>query len=193
MAFAPLRIKGTIGLCVPRRPSTLYQGFTTTASALSNQFPPRLKLDEKDITEKFIRGSGKGGQKINKTSSRVQLVHVPTGIMINCQDTRSRAQNRTLARRRLSERVEEHLKGSESRTAIKGEKAKKKSQSAAKKKRRKYRRLADEASSDEEDVELDEDDETASDKDETDLDIVAKETHVQQDLVQERTGALKKG
>ncbi len=66
----------------------------------------QLGLREEDLEEHFIRGSGKGGQKINKTSSCVQLVHAPTGIEIRCQKTRSQADNRYWARRELCERVE---------------------------------------------------------------------------------------
>lgn len=64
-----------------------------------------LDIREEDLIEKFILGSGKGGQKVNKTSSCVYLKHLPTGIEIKCQRDRSRAQNRFLARRELCERV----------------------------------------------------------------------------------------
>lgn len=67
----------------------------------------RLKITEADLIEKFILGSGSGGQKINKTSSCVYLKHLPTGIEIKCQRTRSRELNRTYARRELCERLEE--------------------------------------------------------------------------------------
>lgn len=66
----------------------------------------RLKIHSDDLIEKFILGSGKGGQKINKTSSCVYLKHIPTGIEIKCQQDRSREVNRYLARRELCERLE---------------------------------------------------------------------------------------
>jgi len=69
----------------------------------------QLGINEEDLVEKFILGSGKGGQKINKTSSCVYLKHIPTGIEIKCQQDRSRAMNRFLARRELCERLEEKL------------------------------------------------------------------------------------
>jgi len=50
-----------------------------------------------DVEEGFIRGSGKGGQKINKTSSCVCLRHGPTGIEVRCQRERSQVVNRELA------------------------------------------------------------------------------------------------
>jgi protein subunit release factor B len=66
----------------------------------------RLGIKEEDLIEKFILGSGSGGQKINKTSSCVYLKHVPTGIEIKCQRDRSRTMNRFLARRELCEKLE---------------------------------------------------------------------------------------
>ena len=71
----------------------------------------KLEIAEHDLEEHFIRGSGKGGQKINKTSSCVQLNHRPSGIEIRCQKTRSQADNRYWARRELCERVEEQVLG----------------------------------------------------------------------------------
>jgi protein subunit release factor B len=60
-----------------------------------------------DVEERFVRGSGPGGQKINKTSSTVQLRHRPTGIEVRCQGERSQAQNRTQAWLTLCARLEE--------------------------------------------------------------------------------------
>ena len=73
-----------------------------------------LGISETDLDEYFIRGSGKGGQKINKTSSCVQLVHRPSGIEIRCQQTRSQADNRYWARRELCDRIEENILGEKS-------------------------------------------------------------------------------
>lgn len=66
-----------------------------------------LSVQEEDLLEKFILGSGSGGQKINKTSSCVYLKHLPTGIEIKCQQERSRELNRHLARKELCNRLEE--------------------------------------------------------------------------------------
>lgn len=68
-----------------------------------------LGIKESDLEEKFILGSGKGGQKLHKTSSCVYLKHLPTKIAIKCQAERSRAFNRFLARRYLCERIEENV------------------------------------------------------------------------------------
>lgn len=75
----------------------------------------RLGILESDLLENFIRGSGKGGQKVNKTSSTVQLIHRPSGIEIRCQRERSQAMNRFYARRELCDRIEEKILGIESR------------------------------------------------------------------------------
>jgi protein subunit release factor B len=68
-----------------------------------------LGIKDDDLIEKFILGSGSGGQKINKTSSCVYLKHIPTGIEIKCQRERSREMNRFYARRDLCERLEEKI------------------------------------------------------------------------------------
>ena len=70
-----------------------------------------LHIREEDLLEKFILGSGRGGQKINKTSSCVYLRHGPTGVEIKCQRERSRSLNRLLARRELCDRIEERVLG----------------------------------------------------------------------------------
>ena len=67
----------------------------------------RLGLQERDLVERFIRGSGPGGQKINKTSSCVQLRHLPTGIEIKCQQGRSLLANRVKARDLICDLVEQ--------------------------------------------------------------------------------------
>jgi len=65
-----------------------------------------LGLLEDDLVERFVLGSGSGGQKINKTSSCVYLKHVPSGVEVSCQESRSREQNREIARQRLCEHFE---------------------------------------------------------------------------------------
>jgi len=100
-------------------------------------------LNKAEFTEAFLKGSGPGGQKINKTSSAVQLKHIPTGLVLKVQATRSRTQNRKIARQLLAERVEEIEKGRESRVAVVGEVKRKRKSSAVKKSKRKYRALAE--------------------------------------------------
>jgi protein subunit release factor B len=65
-----------------------------------------LGIHEKDIEEKFIRSSGSGGQKVNKTSTCVYLKHIPTGIEIKYMRERNQSLNRFLARRELAMRIQ---------------------------------------------------------------------------------------
>jgi protein subunit release factor B len=74
----------------------------------------RLGVKDDDLIEKFILGSGSGGQKINKTSSCVYLKHIPTGVEIKCQRERSREMNRYYARKELCERLEEQIENKKS-------------------------------------------------------------------------------
>jgi len=62
-------------------------------------------LFEEDINESFILGSGSGGQKINKTASTVRLSHGPSKLTVKCGRSRSREENRWLARRELAEKI----------------------------------------------------------------------------------------
>jgi len=70
-----------------------------------------LGIHESDIDESFVRSSGAGGQHVNKTSTCVQLVHRPSGISVKCQQDRSQAVNRYLARRLLTEKIQQQIHG----------------------------------------------------------------------------------
>ena len=67
----------------------------------------RLRVNEGDLVERFIRGSGPGGQKINKTSSCVQIKHLVSGIEIKCQKSRSLMANRITARSMICSIIDE--------------------------------------------------------------------------------------
>jgi protein subunit release factor B len=71
----------------------------------------KLGVVESDFEESFIRSSGPGGQKVNKSSSCVYLVHFPTGLAVKCQRERSQSLNRFLARRLLLDKIELRQKG----------------------------------------------------------------------------------
>ncbi len=71
-------------------------------------------IQKEDIEEKFIKGSGRGGQKVNKTSSAVFIRHIPTGISVKCGSDRSQHINRFLALRRLVDSIDNA--GSESKS-----------------------------------------------------------------------------
>lgn len=77
----------------------------------------RLKIFACDIEEKFIRGSGAGGQKINKTSSCVWLRHGPSGMEVKCQKHREREKNRISAYKLLIKKIETEKLGKESEEA----------------------------------------------------------------------------
>ncbi len=70
-----------------------------------------LNVKEGDIEEKFIRSSGPGGQKTNKTSSCVSLHHIPTEITVKYQKERTQSLNRFFARRILLDQIERKQKG----------------------------------------------------------------------------------
>ena len=75
----------------------------------------RLGVTEADLEEKFIRGGGPGGQKVNKTSSTVCLRHKPTGLEVKCSRERSQSMNRFLARRELCDKIAEKVSGEKSK------------------------------------------------------------------------------
>lgn len=120
--------------------------FTTTPRPRKKhvQLPPRPSVDDAEIKHTFVKGSGPGGQKINKTNSAAQVTHLATGIVVKSQATRSKSENFKIAKRILAEKVELLEKGGESRAAKVHDRARKKKASAEKKRRRKYRRLAGE-------------------------------------------------
>ena len=66
----------------------------------------KLEVSETDLDESFTRSSGPGGQNVNKVSTAVTLRHLPTGISVTVQDSRSQAVNRKLARERLLDAIE---------------------------------------------------------------------------------------
>lgn len=120
----------------------LIQPFTTCKTNAANQLPRRPSLADKDIQYTFIAGGGPGGQKINRTKSKAQLTHLPTGIVVTSQATRSGSQNYKIARQKLAEKIEYLEKGDESRLAKKHEKLMTKKRSREKKSKQKYRKLA---------------------------------------------------
>ncbi|EXJ86505.1 hypothetical protein A1O3_03456 [Capronia epimyces CBS 606.96] len=149
--------------------------FSTTARRHKKKrappLPPRPTLPDSEIHHSYLKGSGPGGQKINKTASAAQLTHIPTGIVVKCQATRSRSQNHTIAKRLLAEKVELLQKGDESRVSKVQERKSRKKRSAEKKRRRKYRSLeggeegATGRREDEEDMDDDDDDDDKKEED----------------------------
>lgn len=76
-----------------------------------------IKINPRDVKERFVRGSGHGGQKINKTSSCVELSHHRSGITVRVQEFREQHKNRLRAWKLLIEKLEEKMKGRESKRA----------------------------------------------------------------------------
>jgi protein subunit release factor B len=79
--------------------------------ALLEQRMNALGIRESDLEETFVRSGGAGGQKVNKSSSCVMLLHRPTGLRVKCQTTRHQAVNRYFARRLLLDKIERVQKG----------------------------------------------------------------------------------
>lgn len=130
----------------PRAASGTPPAWFTSAYTFSTQGSKKqpLNVPESDFDESFIRGRGPGGQAINKLSTCVALLHVPSGTRIVCQETRSRTQNRVIARRRMSRALEELLRGEGSVNGKKREKERKKKGNREKKARRRARERAEE-------------------------------------------------
>jgi len=102
-------------------------------------------LNESDIEESFVRGSGPGGQSINKTQNNVQLLHRPTGIRVSCQETRSLEQNRKTARRILLDKLDDIHSPGLSKSGMKKAKHLERERRRRKKAKRKARLRAGEA------------------------------------------------
>jgi len=85
-------------------------------------------LTEADLQEKFVRSSGPGGQKVNKTATCVLLKHIPTGLQVKMQKARTQRLNRYYSRKRLCEIIEDRELGSKSPAAVKAEKIRKQKQ-----------------------------------------------------------------
>ena len=70
-----------------------------------------LGIREDELDEQFVRSGGKGGQNVNKVATCVVLRHRPSGLQVKCQEARSQAMNRFLARRLLCEKLDAQRRG----------------------------------------------------------------------------------
>ena len=89
-------------------------GVTDRKAAELQQRMMQCKLCEKDIEEKFVRSSGPGGQKVNKSSTCVHITHHPSGLTVKMQESRTQILNRYYSRKRQCELLENKLHGRES-------------------------------------------------------------------------------
>lgn len=101
----------------------------------------KLNIRAEDIEEQFIRGSGHGGQKVNKTASTVRLKHIPTGIEVKCQRHRERERNRMSGYKLLINKIEEIKLGKDSEKAKKIHKLRKQKQRRSKRAKEKMLKL----------------------------------------------------
>ncbi|MFZ3090256.1 MAG: peptide chain release factor-like protein [Nitrospirota bacterium] len=121
-----------------------FSGVSPTKEKTLFESMGKLGIFEKDIIEKFIRSSGKGGQHVNKASTCVYLKHIPTGIEVKVMRERSQSLNRFLAWRLLTDKIEELIKGKESKRQqeiVKLRRQKRKRSKRAKEKMLKEKRL----------------------------------------------------
>ncbi len=96
-----------------------------------------LGIKKEDIEEKFIKSSGRGGQKVNKSSSAVFLKHKKTNLSVKCGKARSQYLNRFLALRNLIDKIEAHMTGNLEKEQKKIEKIRKQKQRRKRKAKKK--------------------------------------------------------
>ncbi|MFL2478155.1 MAG: peptide chain release factor family protein [Verrucomicrobiales bacterium] len=96
----------------------------------------RAKVYERDLAERFIRGSGPGGQKVNKTSSCVQLRHIVSGIEVKCQESRSLMANRVQARNLICSILEDRERKRKEQRKSELEKIRRKNRKPSKRQKR---------------------------------------------------------
>ncbi|KAI4525207.1 hypothetical protein K525DRAFT_290858 [Schizophyllum commune Loenen D] len=130
----------------PHPTSTPPMYFSQLKRAVSGRKVPELR--EEDLEEAFVRGSGPGGQAINKTANNVQLVHKPTGIRVVCQETRSLEQNRKRARKIMIAKLDQLYNPGISKEDLQRAKMRERERRRRKKAKKRAKERADDADDD---------------------------------------------
>lgn len=116
-------------------------GVSTEKEVALEERLERLGVRDEDLTEKFVRSSGPGGQNVNKNSTAVYLKHEPSGTEVKAQKARTQALNRYYARQLLADKLEAEQLGKKSAAQQRREKVRR--QKRRRSRRAKARMLAD--------------------------------------------------
>ncbi|XP_047988542.1 mitochondrial translation release factor in rescue [Leguminivora glycinivorella] len=106
------------------RPTILFRtcrliGPTINAFKHTIDYSKVPKLNEYDLVEKFVRGSGPGGSAVNKNANCVVLTHVPSGLTVKCHSSRCQDENRKTARDMIIAKLDDEINGEDSVAAQK--------------------------------------------------------------------------
>ncbi|KAG7398039.1 hypothetical protein PHYBOEH_011770 [Phytophthora boehmeriae] len=176
MMMSVLRSVSRVSRWSVAAPNVLLSGqFSTVSDKKAGR--TEVDLKESDLQESFVKGSGKGGQKINKVRNCVLLTHVPTGLQVQCQKTRSLDGNRRAARKLLLQKLDDHVNGALSKRSQKIERLRRKKANRRSKSKQKYAKNKATTEEEQDEEEDDEDDDADDGEDEEDDELIDVEEH----------------